>query len=363
MDDNQIKLYCILTCSYEHLRSFELKAYCKATKDLHFDGLPNNYFIHSMTRMQGNRYVMHARNYDKGEYESYCLDIGTMKAETLEMKTGGTITNSFVEGDHMLLVRYNGQISILKDLQDIGQIDFHIKQLNCKNSQLIRSRWSQQSGRSVYAVGIDRCLYRIDWQDIKDGKYEKTVVEWDVENFYVDVRLGLATINTNDTLSLARDTVVDLKAKVDTKAKWTIMTCIAKCWIVCGDLNLKSDGQSIMTGISRQGVVRSTLKIKLTSNGYRKGGIKFAGIYSLHQAYVRGRRGIILAIECDGCCHLISVAYGRMSKLQSIDSIVNEDWVFDKSLRIVTSVTATDNKGRFIAGGFGWIRQISIKLK
>ena len=152
----------------------------------------------------------------------------------------------------------------------------------------------------------------------KDGKIlemasiRKTLVKTNVKHFYVDGELGLAIVNMNDTLSLATNSEINLKAKVDSEAKWTIVTSNAKYWIVCGDL--ESEGHSIMASISRQGYVRSILKLKLTSNGYinDKHGTEYSGILTLHQAYLRGRRGIMLAIERDGCCHLISVAYGRL---------------------------------------------------
>ena len=50
-----------------------------------------------------------------------------------------------------------------------------------------------------------------------------------VKNFYVDERLGLATINVDYSLSLASAYDVDHPAKVDDIAKWTLVTCIAKC--------------------------------------------------------------------------------------------------------------------------------------
>ena len=119
-----------------------------------------------------------------------------------------------------------------------------------------------------------------------------------------------------------------------------------------------------MASISNNGDIRSTLKLKLTSNGYEnRDEIMFAGIYSLHDVFTRGRRGIILAIERDGCCHLISVMYGRMPKLQCIASIVNIDVADRENDRVVMAVTATGIEGEFIAGGFGWTRWIGLKLK
>ena len=122
------------------------------------------------------------------------------------------------------------------------------------------------------------------------------------------------------------------------------------------------------------GDIRYSLKLNLTSNGYKRennedgdAGIQYertecTGIFTLHQAYVRGGRGIILAIERDGCCHLISTANGRLSKLQSIDSIVPRV-IDDKCERVVLNVTATGNKGQFIVGGWRWTKLISVKLK
>ena len=192
-----------------------------------------------------------------------------------------------------------------------------------------------------------------------------------VKNFCVDRRLGLATLNkgdilnTGNNLTLPNGIEVDLYAKVDFKAAWTMVACIAKCWIACGDRDLKTDGHAIMASVNEQGRIRSTLTLKLTSNGYvdERDGRKYAGIYSLHNVFVRGMEGIMLAIERDGCCHLISVMYGIMSKLQSIDSIVNVDVIKDERHHNVTSVAATGTKGKFIVGGFEWTRLISLKLK
>ena len=205
-------------------------------------------------------------------------------------------------------------------------------------------------------------MYRFEWQDIKDGKYSKTQVKSSIKIFYVDRGLGLATVNLDHTLSLANRTEVDLKAKVDSEAIWTVLTCMAKCWIVSGDL--ESDGHAVIAGISKMGNIMSTLKLKLTTNGYKNkdGSYMYGGIFTRHQAYGRGRQGIMLAIERGSYCHLISVVYGRLSRLQSIDSIV-PSVLKDKSERVVASVTATGTKGEFIVGGIGWTKRICLKLK
>ena len=211
----------------------------------------------------------------------------------------------------------------------------------------------------MYAVDDGRDMYRIEWQDIKDGQYRRSLVKSNVESFYVDSLLGIATVNVDLTLSLDGGTEVDLRQKVESQAEWTIVTCIAKCWIVSGDL----DGMAIIAAITNKGNIISTLKLKLTSNGFEhREGNKYAGIFVLRRAFVRGRRGIMLAIERDGCCHLISVAYGRLSKLQSIHSILPSVVEYG-SERIVMSVTDTHTEGEFMVGGRRWTKWISLKLK
>ena len=352
MINDPFKLERFLISSYAHLRTLKLKAYFKRIEDLHFYGLPYEYESQSLTRIKGSQYLMHVFNFLTRYTESYSVDIDTLKAEKLELGIYD-INNCYIEGEYMVLVKYNQPMAIFRSLQVIGEIEFDCKHERCKSIQLIRGRSAQQAGHSVYAVDKFACLYRIKWQDIKDGKYCKTLVKTNVKHFYVDGELGLAIVNMDDTLSLASNSKVNLKAKVDSEAKWTIVTSIAKYWIVCGDL--ESEGHTIMASISRQGYVRSILNLKLTSNGYinDKDGTEYSGIFTLHQAYIRGRRGIMLAIERDGCCHLMSVAYGRISKLQSIDSIVNVDMIEYESERIVLCVTVTRTKGEFIAGGFG----------
>ena len=137
------------------------------------------------------------------------------------------------------------------------------------------------------------------------------------------------------------------------------MTCIAKCWIVSGD----HKDEAVIESMSKKEDTRSTLKLNLTSNGFKHwDGREYGGIYALRKVYVTGMRGIMMAIERDGYCHLISVDFGRLSVLQSIDSIVPSK-VDNKSQRIVMSVTATGARGEFIVGGDNWTRLITVKYK
>ena len=182
MANNPYKLENMLIRSYAHLRSLDLKTYFKATKDLHFDGLPKRYSIESMTRMHGHRYLMHAGNDATLDYESYCVDIDTLKAERLELNIE-YIVNCSIDGEYMLVLKLIDPIAIFKDLQEIGQIEFDAKADRCKNTHFIRGRYEQHVGHSVYAVDRLARLYRIEWQDIKDGKYDKTLIKSNVRNF------------------------------------------------------------------------------------------------------------------------------------------------------------------------------------
>ena len=165
-------------------------------------------------------------------------------------------------------------------------------------------------------------------------------------------------MTANRTLFLASGISVDLEKKIYSKISWIIVTCIAEYWIVYGDL----DGQATMANISNNGDIKSTLKLTLTSNEQKPFKNRSPVIFTLHKAFIRCKRGTMLAVEREDCCHLISVEHGRMSKLQSIDSIVPPA-VVNKLERVVMSVNATHTEGEFIFVGHNWTKKITIKLK
>ena len=340
--------------SHAPVKSDIHKSCFKDIKDLKFEDMPDGYVNYFMARVQGSQYLMNAG------LGCYFVDIDSLTAKDADIDNYYyDLANFFIDGEYMLLVGITGKMAILRDLQYIGQIEFRAKHESCKNSDIIRGRYAQQVGKTVYAVDLLGRLYRIEWQDIKECIDQKKLIKSHVQNFFVDKILGMAIVDRTGTLYLDNEVEVDLK-KVKTEAKWTIVTCIAKCWIVSGD----HDDQAIMASISKKGDIRSTLKLKLTSNGYMDmDGLKYAGIYALWKVYATGMRGIMMAIERDSCCHLISVDYGRLTVLQSIDSIVPLDVVEDKFKRIVMSVTSTAKRGQFIFGGFEWTRLIIVKYK
>ena len=379
-DDDMFKLLETCIDSYAPVKS-DISACFQSITKQHITGKKDFYTIYSMARLEGSMFIMNsgAEGDSYGNNGNNILNIKTMTAYRLAARfrklyayfNSGLL--SLVLEDVRPFVILGGQS------QKIGEIDFRARQEVCKNDQKIRGRYEKQVGQTIYAVDYYRSLYLIEWQDIRDSKYQKILIKIDVENFYVDEQIGLAIINIDGTLSLPDGTRVNLKKNADPKAQWTLLTNIAKYWIVSGDL----DNQSVIASIDKNGKFKSRLKINLTSNGHLDyhDGHKFAGIFTLHQAYARGRRGIMMVIERDGCCHLISVMYGRMAMLQSIDSIVmprsipveiledqDEEERFDgismyTQQNIVHFVTDTGIEGEFVAGGHSWTKKKRVKLK
>ena len=257
------------------------KACFKDIKDLEFEGMPDKYTSCYMARMQGSRYLL---NVDAGS-DCYIVDTNTLSAKKAHIGNHiRDLANCFIDAEYMLLVGFSDKMAIFRGLRYIGQIEFQAKAEGCKNDAAIYGRYVQQVGQTVYAVDDDGGLYRIEWKDILKCIDHKELIKRDVENLHVDKILGMAIIDRFGTLYLDNEVEVDLK-KVNTEAKWTIVTCISKCWIVSGDHKDKT----VMANISKKGDIRSTLKLKLTSNGYKNwDGRKYTGIYALRKVYVTG---------------------------------------------------------------------------
>jgi hypothetical protein len=326
----------------------------KEMRNLKFEGMPY-YINYSMARVKDSQYLM-ARSSG-----CYFVDIDTLKAKKAAIDNNiCDLVNLFIDGEHMLMVRGNDKMTILRDLQNIGQIEFRAKLGIYRNVHGSYGRYVQQVGKTIYAVDEESDLYRIEWQDIRNCIDHKKLIKSEVENFFVDKILGMAIVDCGRILYLDNVVEVDL-TKVNREAKWTIVTSTATCWIVSGD----NDDKAVMASISKKGEVRSIFKLKMTSNGYIKyDGSEFGGVYALHKVYAKGMRGIMLAIERGGSCHLISIDYGRLSVLQSIDSIVPLDVVDDIEDELyVASVTSTGKRGEFIVGGENWTKLITVKYK
>ena len=214
MEDNQefgLEEGCIE--SHAPVKSEILKACFMDIKDLEFAGMPDGYANCNMARMQGSQYLMNTCD------NRFFVDIDSLTSKKADIGYDiSDLVNCFINREYMLVERLFGEIVILRDLQYIGKIEFQAKEVYCKNKAVIYGRYAQQVGKTVYALDDDGSLYRIEWQDIKEGKYQKTLLESDVENIYVDKILGMAIVDTVGILYLDNEVEVDL-TKVNTEAK------------------------------------------------------------------------------------------------------------------------------------------------
>ena len=108
--------------------------------------------------------------------------------------------------------------------------------------------------------------------------------------------------------------------------------------------------------------MRRPLVIKMTSNGY---GASHATMYSMRTVYATRHQAVILALERDGCCHLVSVARrGSLTLLMTVDGIVPSSAdASDLGRHHIASVSNTDEKGVIIVGGKNWIKKLTFMLK
>ena len=133
-DDDSFKLEDTYIDSHVNRTSEVINAYFKDTNDLHFDGMHDDYANYSMTRMQGSQYLMHV------EDGIYCVDIEKLSADGLLEMKNDRIIKCFIEGEYMLVVRHISPMAILRNLQEIGQIELIGKYKFCKNIEHIRGR-------------------------------------------------------------------------------------------------------------------------------------------------------------------------------------------------------------------------------
>ena len=137
--------------------------------------------------------------------------------------------------------------------------------------------------------------------------------------------------------------------------KWSTVIKSADQWILCGD---KADRTSTIFSLDDQGVVTSSVSILSTAVD----GTAF--IKYLKTAIVRRHQAIILAIDVDACCHLISMtAIGHLHTLESMPTIRRPDAIYpNDSYKRILSMTEADNLGQYIVAGYMWIKKLTVRL-
>ena len=165
---------------------------------------------------------------------------------------------------------------------------------------------------------------------------------------------GNAILKTTGTLVINIDQTVDMQA-IDAGVKWSTVIKAADRWLVCGD---KTDMTSTIASLDDRGVVISTVSIRTNAVSGQ------AWIKYLKTAIVRHDRAIILAIDVDACCHLISMtASGRLHMLDSMPSIRRPDVQYPGDAhKQIASMTETDTEGQYIVAGYMWIKKLTVRL-
>ena len=289
------------------------------------------------------------------------VDISTMATRPIQDLNDDSLRYPLyllTRNDYIMYVRSEDGITLLKD----GKLQFEIgfrarlRLENCYYS--ICSRWNQQFGVDIYMIDEKDDLYTICWTDIEKGTpVAPKLIDSQVEDFYV-IRKGMAIVYRNGDLKLPGSIKVDSKT-IPADVKWSTILYTSNRWIVAGH----NKGHVVLVRLSTKCIVRSSLTIKLSHNGYDAallGTLKY-----LKVAVERRYCCLLLAFGTDGCCHLISMRRSRpLILVRSIASILdtNVDYDYDSN-KFTLSVADTSIEGQFIMTGYKQINMITLKYK
>ena len=323
-----------------------------AVDDIAMIGMPAiKYSVLAMTHALHSRYLMCVNDHG-GSNDAVCYADIDARAMTSICKH--VCVYNIVTRDGIAVVfKYKGNVVVVDDREHAGWTEFKCRQRPI-SGMYVANRWCQQLDDDIYIVDDKDRLMRISWHDVKAGRYAShAVVDSHVEDFYVHDQ-GIAILKTTGTLVINGGQTVCMQA-VDDNAKWSAVVKAADRWLVCGD---KTDMTSTIVNLDDQGVVISSVSI-LTKAVYDDAWIKY-----LKTAIVRHHQAIILAIDVDACCHLISMtASGRLHIIDSMPSIRRRDIKYpEEKFKQITSMTETDTEGQYIVAGYMWIKKLTVRL-
>ena len=208
-------------------------------------------------------------------------------------------------------------------------------------------------------IDTDDNLNCICWTDIEKGIPVVTkLIDSLVEDFCV-TRKGMAIVYTNGDLKLPGSIKVDSKI-TPADVKWSTVVGASNRWIVAGD----NKGHVVLLTLTTKGLMRLSLTIKLTHNGFRPE--EYATLYSIKMAVERRHCSLLLAFGNDGCSYLISMKKsGQLILVQSIASILNMNVEYDaeNANKTTLSVADTGIEGQFIILAYKQINIICLKFK
>ena len=252
----------------------------------------------------------------------------------------------------ILATGFYEKVIIYKDGQSIGSIDLKCRQRLCKSRCGIINRWLQKTNESVYIIDEGDNLYHIAWSDIMNGgQINKALIAPLIEDFFAATN-GVGMIGKDRKLKLPKEKVLDLEPTFN-KFEPSIVIKLANHWIVSGDL----DGQAIIASFSDTGKLCSRVAIDMTSSKSRD----TAMMYCLQTVAINRRRAVMLAVEREGCCRLLSMTCrGRLYVILTLPCLVDKSNRKDTN-KVIFSVSNCSQKGDILVGGFGWLKMINIK--
>ena len=315
------------------------------------NGMPRRYFALGSSHTRDGRYVMTVHDCDAHNCVTNAADIGTSTVTSIDRH--GTVVNIATRGNIVVVFKC-GKAVVLVDRKPAGHIDVKCRE-RWVSDWYICDRWSQQLNDDIYVIDNSDRLIRISWQDVTAHRYASlAVVDSRVEDFYVHDQ-GNAILKTTGTLvlnSVSRS--VNMQA-VYAGVKWSTVIKAANRWLVCGD---KTDMTSAIVSLDDRGVIISSVSIRTTAV-YGQAFIKY-----LKTAVVRQHQAIILAIDVDACCHLISMtASGHLHTLESMPTIRRPDIQYpNESYKQISSMAETDTEGQYIVAGYMWIKKLTVRL-
>ena len=244
----------------------------------------------------------------------------------------------------------------------LGNIVITGRPRTCNAGWHFSGLWCQHHGGEIYAIDDSDSLQVIRWPDIEAGDYAcNRVIDGGVEDFCVAAGRR-AILYVDGSLRVdGRPASNILATRIN--VKWTIVTKAARYWLVSG--NQIGDKVVVLVCLSRSGKAKHHIDIQATCHK-NEPVISHEYMYSLKVVYERSDRAVILAIERDGICHLISISqHGRFEYLQRLCDIVNTDMTFSAArFSVITAAcSAEDKEGEIFIAGYRWIRKINFLLK
>ena len=184
------------------------------------------------------------------------------------------------------------------------------------------------------------------------GQITKALIARNIEDFFAAAN-GIGMIGKDGKLTLPKGRIVELETNLK-KAKNLILIKVAKHWIVSGDL----DGQAIIASFSDTGKLCSRVTIDMTSSQSRD----TAMMYCLQTVAVDRRRAVALAVEREGCSHLLSMTCrGRLYVVFTLPCLIDDSNKRDMH-DVVYSVSSCSQKGEILVCGYGWMKMINTKI-